>query len=296
MSDFAPEIRNSAWWSGDSRMAANGKAAEAILIKQGKLEREEISHLENVRMGHVMQPVIGRLAQDRLQIELKDADYSMTHPKETWLRSHFDFISADGTVLVEAKNYGSHQSKKFDEDAGIMPDADRVQCIHEATVHGVSTVYLAVLLGGQELRVIKVDVTPDMMLEHVQWCAKWWGYVASDTQPDPETVEQCKMSWPVSESLYALANADLETYCGQLSLASKQRKDLEEYEEKLKTRIMSFMGSRDVLATMDGNVLATWKSAKSSQKFDVKAFQAAYPQMYEQFVREAPGSRRFLIK
>jgi len=296
MDDFAPEIRNSAWWSGDSRMAANGKAAEAILIKQGKLEREEISHLENVRMGHVMQPVIGRLAQDRLQIELKDADYAMTHPKETWLRSHFDFISADGTALVEAKNYGSHQSKKFDEDAGIMPDADRIQCIHEATVHGVSTVYLAVLLGGQELKVIKVDVTPDMMLEHVQWCAKWWGYVASDTQPDPETVEQCKMSWPVSESLYALANADLETYCGQLSLASKQRKDLEEYEEKLKTRIMSFMGSRDVLATMDGNVLATWKSAKSSQKFDVKAFQAAYPQMYEQFVREAPGSRRFLIK
>ena len=296
MSDFAPEIRNSAWWSGDSRMAANGRAAEAILIKQGKLEREEISHLENVKMGHVMQPVIGSLAQDRLQIELKDADYAMTHPKETWLRSHFDFISADGTVLVEAKNYGSHQSKKFDEDAGIMPDADRIQCIHEATVHGISTVYLAVLLGGQELKVIKVDVTPDMMLEHVQWCAKWWGFVASDTQPDPETVEQCKMSWPVSESLYALANADLETYCGQLSLASKQRKDLEEYEEKLKTRIMSFMGSRDVLATMDGNVLATWKSAKSSQKFDVKAFQAAYPQMYEQFVREAPGSRRFLIK
>jgi predicted phage-related endonuclease len=296
MSDFSPEIRNSAWWSGDSRMAANGRAAEAILVKQGKIIPEDISEKENVKMGHVMQPVIGSLAQDRLQIELKDADYAMTHPKETWLRSHFDFISADGTVLVEAKNYGSHQSKKFDEDAGIMPDADRVQCIHEATVHGISTVYLAVLLGGQELKVIKVDVTPDMMLEHVQWCAKWWGYVASDTQPDPETVEQCKMSWPVSESLYALANADLETYCGQLALASRQRKDLEDYEESLKLKIMKFMNSRDVLATMDGNVLATWKSAKGSRKFDAKAFQNAYPQMYDQFVREVPGSRRFLIK
>jgi predicted phage-related endonuclease len=243
-----------------------------------------------------MQPVIGRLAQDRLQIELKDADYGMTHPREPWLRSHFDFISADGTVLVEAKNYGSHQSKKFDEEIGLMPDADRVQCIHEATVHGVSTVYLAVLLGGQELKVIKVDVTPDMMLEHVQWCAKWWGFVASNTTPEPEDVDQCRLAYPVSEDLYALANADLETYCGQLALASKQRKDLEDYEEKLKTRIMKFMGSRDVLATLDGNVLATWKSAKSSQKFDVKAFQAAYPQMYDQFVREVPGSRRFLIK
>lgn len=296
MTDFAPEIRNSAWWSGDSRMAANGKAAEAILIKQGKIIPEDISDKENVKMGHVMQPVIGRLAQDRLQIELKDADYAMTHPKETWLRSHFDFISADGTVLVEAKNYGSHQSKKFDEDAGIMPDADRIQCIHEATVHGISTVYLAVLLGGQELKVIKVDVTPDMMLDHVKWCATWWGYVASNTEPEPETVEQCKLSWPVSESLYALANADLETYCGQLALASRQRKDLEDYEESLKLKIMKFMNSRDVLATMDGNVLATWKSAKGSKKFDVKAFQTAYPKMYEQFVREIPGSRRFLIK
>jgi predicted phage-related endonuclease len=277
-------------------MAANGRASEAILIKQGKLDREDISHLENVKMGHVMQPIIGRLAQDRLQMELKDADYSMTHPREPWLRSHFDFISADGTVLVEAKNYGSHQSKKFDEEIGLMPDADRIQCIHEATVHGVSTVYLAVLLGGQELKVIKVDVTPDMMLEHVQWCAKWWGFVASDTQPDPETVEQCKMSWPVSESLYALANADLETYCGQLALASRQRKDLEDYEESLKLKIMKFMNSRDVLATMDGNVLATWKSAKGSKKFDATAFKEAYPQMYDQFVREVPGSRRFLIK
>jgi hypothetical protein len=91
----------------DSRLAANGKAAEAILIKQGKIIPEDISDKEVVKMGHVMQPVIGRLAQERLQIELKDADYAMTHPRESWLRSHFDFISADGTVLVEAKNYGS---------------------------------------------------------------------------------------------------------------------------------------------------------------------------------------------
>jgi len=296
MSDFAPEIRNSAWWSGDSRMAANGKAAEAILIKQGKMEREDISHKEAVRMGHVMQPVIGRLAQERLQMELKDADYAMTHPKESWLRSHFDFISADGTVLVEAKNYGSHQAKKFDEDYGLMPDADRIQCIHEATVHGVSTVYLAVLLGGQELQMIKLDVTPDMMLDHVKWCAKWWGHVVAGTVPEPEDVEQCKMAFPVSKEGIVTATADLETYCRQLAMATEQRKQYEEYEETLKTRIFKFMQNRDVLATVDGTVLATWKSAKASQKFDAKAFQAAYPQMYNQFVRETPGSRRFLIK
>ena len=103
--DFLPAVRNAAWWSGDSRMAANGRAVEAILIKQGKHEREDISDLEPVRMGHIMQPLIGRLAQDKLGIELKDADYALTHSKESWLKSHFDFISTDGTTLVEAKTY-----------------------------------------------------------------------------------------------------------------------------------------------------------------------------------------------
>jgi hypothetical protein len=36
MSDFSPQTRNSAWWSGDSRLAAQGKANEAILIKAGQ--------------------------------------------------------------------------------------------------------------------------------------------------------------------------------------------------------------------------------------------------------------------
>jgi len=67
--DFAPEIRNSAWWASDTRQAANGKAVDTILIKQGKLPPPDLSHIEAVQMGHVMQPVIGRLAQDRLKME-----------------------------------------------------------------------------------------------------------------------------------------------------------------------------------------------------------------------------------
>ena len=74
MNDFSPEIRNAAWWSGDSRMVANGRGFEAVSIKLGKMEREDISHLENVKMGHVMQPVIARLWEDKHQQRLKEYD------------------------------------------------------------------------------------------------------------------------------------------------------------------------------------------------------------------------------
>ena len=101
--EFSQETRNSAWWSGDSRKAANGKGNEVVLEKLGMKDRPDLSQIEAVQMGHVMQPIIGRLASDKLKLELKDADYALTHPKETWMRSHFDFISSDGKTLVEAK-------------------------------------------------------------------------------------------------------------------------------------------------------------------------------------------------
>jgi hypothetical protein len=99
-------------------------------------------------MGHVMQPTIGRLAQDKLKIELKDADYAITHPKEGWLRSHFDFISADGKTLVEAKNYNAAVRNKFDSEAGIIPVADMAQLIHH---HGIMVKPTQYLVDSEEM-------------------------------------------------------------------------------------------------------------------------------------------------
>jgi hypothetical protein len=43
-------------------------------------------------------------------------------------------------------------------------------------------------------------------------------------------------------------------------------------------------------------VLATWKSAKSSKRFDPNLLQSEMPEVYERYIVEQPGSRRFLIK
>ena len=143
--DFAPEVRRSAIWSGDSRKVANGKMVDVILEKQGKKELKDLSGIEAVQMGHVMQPLIGKLAQDRLKMELKDADYSITHSKHTWFKSHFDFISADGGVLVEAKNYNAAVRSKFDPDTNRIPDADYAQLVHEAACHNVNRIFFCLL-------------------------------------------------------------------------------------------------------------------------------------------------------
>jgi len=296
--DFSPDVRNSAWWSSDSRLAAQGRANEAILTKQGKMERPDLSQVEAVQMGHVMEPVIGKLAQQKLQVELHKIEESLTHPKEAWLRSHFDFAGTENgkTILVEAKNYNAATRSKFDAEAGLMPAADMAQIVHEATVFGVEVVYLAVLFGGQEFVLIPKTITDEMKEAHIKEMAVLWAHVVGGTALPPESVDQAKALYPVSMEATRLASASVEEAVRYLYAIKREIKALEEREDQFQTLVQGYMEDKATLASIDGNVLATWKSAKPSMKFDAKLFQDAMPDIYKQFVREMPGSRRFLIK
>ena len=294
--DFAPEIRNSAWWSGDSRMAANGRGNDAVLEKLGLKERPDLSEIEAVQMGHVMQPVIGQLASAKLGIELKEADYALTHPKETWLRSHFDFISTDGQTLVEVKNYNAGVRNKFDSEANIIPAADMAQLIHEAAVHNIDNIVLAVLFGGQNFEVFRFTIEEGQKEQLIKDMAQFWAHVASKQLPEPETVEQAKLIYSTSAPTSITSTQSMEQMCQALVYTKEQLKKWEKEEDRLQVEIQKFMGVNSELVTLDGRVLATWKSAKPSQRFDPKLFEHSMPDVYKSFVREVAGSRRFLVK
>jgi predicted phage-related endonuclease len=297
MSDFSPSTRNSAIWSGDSRKVANGRANEVILTKQGIIEIEDLSEVEAVQMGHVLEPVIGRLAQAKLGVELVKIDDALSHPKHDWFKSHFDFAGKQNgkTILVEAKNYNAATRSKFDV-SGICPAADMAQLVHEAAVFGVDMVYLAVLFGGQEFVLIPFNITEEQKEDLIKQMAVIWGHVQAGTTLPPEDVEQVKLLYPVSTEEVKTASASVEQACLALAQIKANIKALEAQEEQYDTLVRGYMQDKDTLTTIDGKVLATWKSAKSSIKFDAKLFESAMPDIYKQFMREMPGSRRFLLK
>lgn len=294
--DFAPEIRNSAWWASDTRMVMNGKAVEVIMQKQGKIDPPDLSQIEAVQMGHVMQPIIGRLAQDRLNMELKDADYPLTHPDHSWLRSHFDFISSDGRVLVEAKNYNINARNKFDADTNRIPPADYAQILHEATVHRVDRVILAVLFGGQEFQTFDFTFTDEEKENLIKDMAVYWGHVKADTLPEPQSLEATKLIYPNDNGQSMVASQALETAIQQLKQIKGQIKAYEEQSDILETAIRGTMQNYGDIVSVSGETLVTWRSSKASKRFSSDLFKQSMPEVYEQFVVEMPGSRRFLVK
>ncbi len=156
MSDFSPEVRNAGLWSNDARRFVEGRGGEVYAEKIGAKPLDDLSNVEAVQMGLVMQEPIMREYARRNQIQFKDADYSLSHPQHNFLKSHFDYISEDGKVLYEVKNLGIHQRKKYGEHGSMDVDIGyRVQCLHEATVHQVEHVVLVVCFGGQRLWAIR---------------------------------------------------------------------------------------------------------------------------------------------
>jgi len=299
MSDFSPETRNSAMWSGDARRIASGKANEVILTKLGKMPIPDLSGIEAVQMGHVMEPIIGQLAAQRLGFELTKRDESFSHPDNVWLKTHIDFEGYEDIrrVLIECKNYNAATRSKYDPDTGMMPPADMAQCIHEATVVGVNKVYLAVLFGGQELVIIPVEVTDQMKADHIRTMSEVWTHVQNGTTLPPEDLEQTKLLYPASVAGTAkMASQSVEQACAILFDLKAKIKELEKQEEQIQTLIQGYMQDADSLVAIDGSVLATWKSAKPTMGFDGKLFQSAMPDIYEKFVVQKAGSRRFLIK
>jgi len=297
MSDFSPEVRNNAWWSNDSRRLVEGRGGEVVAEKWGVKPLDDLSNVEAVQMGLVMQEPIMREFARRNQIAFKDADYALYHPKETWMASHFDYISEDGKTLYEVKNIGAHQRKKYGDNGSSDVDLGyRVQCLHEATVHQIEAVVLVVCFGGQEIVGFPLQFSADQMDLHLREMAVVWGRIQARTF-DPETMgDAARLVYKQDNGSNLIATQSLEKACEVLKIVKEQIKALENQEHDLMSQIQGYMMDSSQLVSVDGSVLATWKTAKPSKKFSTELFKTSMPQIYEQYVVETPGSRRFLIK
>ena len=92
------------------------------------------------------------------------------------------------------------------------------------------------------------------------------------------------------------ADAQAEHACRDLKAIKAQISELEAREEQLTAFLQNLMQNYSELRSVDGTTLVTWKAAKASKRFNAGLFQQAMPEIYQQFVVETPGSRRFLVK
>jgi len=268
------------------------------LEKTGQTEPRDLSDNEAVQMGHVMEPVIARLYEDRTGLSLDHIDYGLRHKDFAFMGSHFDYKIAGKPQLVECKNFSSNRVNEFGENGtDEVPMDVLLQCVHEAAVFNVEFIDVAVLFGGQKFCIYPLHIDDASKTKLITLEEEFWRkHVVEMTPPEPRTEEETRMLFKKDNGQVVIAPTDIQAAVTRLSQIADSIKQMEEAQDGLKVLVQSYMGESAVLAAQDGTPLVTWKKSKDGVKFDSKMLEKAMPHIYNQFQFPTVGSRRFLLK
>lgn len=255
-----------------------------------------------MKAGHYLEDAVSQFWQDetgREVIKRSAGDWIIRDNDKTFLQ-----VSPDRTYWLAGEKH-SNENKGILEckttqmtiDPDDIPKHWFCQVQYQLGVAGLTNGSLAWLCSGREFGYKDIALVPDFygwLLEEVE--KFWQDNIIGGAEPDATNVKDVLIKYnkscggkttEVSDELF---NTYQELKQLKAELAEKgDRKD--ELEDQLK---MAFKDSEAL--SYGGDIIATWKSAKDSQKFDTKAFQTAHPDLAKEFTNTVAGSRRFLLK
>lgn len=198
MTATAPTLTRSEWLAlratglGSSDAAAacgesNVSPAELVLRKWGVMPDPDLSDIEAVEWGQLLQPIIVRKTARRSGLRILGTESSKEHAfiereiqasgetevigwlesreavlrsvAHPWMTATIDGIGIDdnaGLIDIEAKNVGGYHSRDWNIEDGQAPAKFDVQLAHQlAVAPAFQAGLLAGLIGGNSLRVLR---------------------------------------------------------------------------------------------------------------------------------------------
>jgi predicted phage-related endonuclease len=180
-----------------------------------------------------------------------------------------------------------------------VPEWYQLQVLHQLAVTGRKWADVAVLLGGQEFRIYRINRDEDMIQNLIQLEQEFWHLVQTDTQPKADGSESSARALAL---LYPHDNGITLDYADDTAMNSlftnlvevrTTRQQAEAQEEAIRQQLQEKLGDATVAVFADGKV--SWKRSKDGVGVDTKRLLAEHPDLSSQYSMTKPGSRRFTV-
>jgi len=269
---------------------------ELWLEKTGRKDGPDLSGSEAVFWGATLEAIVANVYANRTGNKVRRVNAVLQHPDHPFMLANLDrAVGADG--VLEVKTAGGH-SAQFWEDG--VPEHYQCQVIHQLAVTGKAWADVAVLIGGQDFRIYRIERDEAQIADLIERESAFWKMVESDTQP---AVDGSESSGSALAFMYP-RDSGLEIDCTEsveltgmfhrLLQVRSELGSLEQSESLLRQQLQSAMGEATAARFAGGRI--SWKCAKDSSRFDMSRFQAEHPDLLAQYQQVSPGSRRFLVQ
>ena len=266
------------------------------LQKTARKPDEDLSQCDAVFWGSTLEAIIANVYASRTGNKVRRVNAVLQHADYPFMLANLDRAVGNDGVL-EVKTAGGH-SAKFWEDG--VPEHYQCQVLHQLAVTGKAWADVAVLIGGQDFRIYRIERNEDQIADLIQREAAFWHCVETDTQPavDGSESSSAALSWlyprDSGATLDGTESAELNTQFTQLLQVRQQREALEQNEALLRQQIQEAMGEATTALFNGGRI--SWKCSKDSSRLDTQRLLADHPELATAYSQTVSGSRRFLIQ
>jgi predicted phage-related endonuclease len=249
--------------------------------------------------GNVLEPIVAAHYTKRTGNRVRRINAVLQHPSHPWMRANLDreVTGAPDVQILECKTAGINGARLWKDG---VPEYVQLQVMHQLAVTGKQAADVAVLLGGQELQLHRIERDDVLITQLIELEARFWRLVETDTAPPADGSDSADLAlrclYPQDMGSVLDLSDDLEM-SGVFSdlLAVRQTLDTQlKLEAQLKQRIQQRMGDASTVVFETGEI--TWKRSKDGNALDAKALALAHPELVQQFSSTKAGSRRFLVQ
>lgn len=260
------------------------------LEKTGRTMPSDLSDNEKVYWGNVLEPVVAQeFAKRHPELSVWESDCIYVSEDEPFMFASVDaMISDDGvneTAVLEIKTCG--ERRRSDWDDGV-PAYYLAQVNHYLAVTGLTTAYVAVLIGGQEYREYKIERDETDIAYLIEKEREFWQMVETDTVPPfvGSSVDNAALmeQHPTSDGDF-LSALDDDLPIMELEEIKDAIKKLEKDKKRLESQLRATIGNAKGIRTP--LYKCTWVRS-TVKRFDSKSFEADYPSLYARYCEVVP--------
>ena len=249
--------------------------------------------------GTLLEPIVAAHYTRRTGYRVRRLHAVLQHPEHPWMLANIDreVVGSAEVQILECKTAGIHGSRLWSEG---VPEYVQLQVMHQLAVTGKQAADVAVLLGGQDLQVFRIERNEEMIAQLIDLERQFWGYVQRDQEPPADGSDSADLAlralYPRDSGTTLDFSGDLEmsgVFSDLLAVRSVIASQTA-LEAQLKQRIQQRMGDASRAVFESGEV--SWKRSKNAVALDTVQLLKDQPQLADSYRLSKPGSRRFLVQ
>ena len=248
--------------------------------------------------GTLLEPIVAAHYTRRTGNKVRRVNAVLQHPTEPWMLANLDreVIGTPAVQILECKTAGINGARLWKDG---VPEYVQLQVMHQLAVTGSRAADVAVLIGGQDLQVHRIERDEALIANLMALERQFWGHVQRCEPPPADGSDSADVAlralYPRDSGQTLDLSQDFEMSAAFSDLLAVRQviATHNALEAQLKQRIQQRMGEASQALFEGGDV--SWKRSKDSLVLDTVRLLKEQPQLLEQYALARPGSRRFLV-